>query len=60
MILIIDPPATPYSDPGDIREWLAQLQQMRDQYSGDVDAIRDIDAATKEARAWLDTGRGVA
>ncbi len=54
-MLLIDPPVGPFSLPADIREWVAELEQMRQraELSGDADEIAAIDRATARATGWL-------
>ena len=42
---LIDPPVTPYSDPDDIRAWLAELEQMEE--------TPEVQEAIDNANSWL-------
>lgn len=52
-MLLIDAPVGPYHPAEKIRDWLKQLEAMREEYAGDADAVAEIDHRLGEARGWL-------
>jgi hypothetical protein len=54
LVLIIDPPASQYSEPARIRAWSARLEEMAIEYEGTGPAEETVRMALKEAEDWLD------
>jgi hypothetical protein len=57
MYILIDPPVRSYSPPEKIRDWIAELEQMRLEHAGDAEAVDRLDQELECARKWLGEGR---
>jgi hypothetical protein len=53
MILMIDPPVTPFHPVETIGDWMAEQAQMRDQHRGDPEALACIARAENHAAGML-------
>ena len=53
MPLIIDPPVSPYSDRSEIENWIAELRQMRVEFTDDEQAVGTIDFNIELAEQWI-------
>lgn len=54
MILMIDPPVTPFSSHDEIRAWISELEAMRAQHARDPEALGCIRRAEWHARLTLE------
>lgn len=54
MIVLIDPPITPWSPPDQIQGWIAELERIRPEHEGDEEALGTVDYYLGLAREWLE------
>ncbi len=49
----LEPPVNPFSEPGEIRRWIARLYEVRDRYADDPRARALIMERLRDAEGWL-------